>query len=72
MFTHVKFISVKNNEVIVPKDKLMIVKMGSSLCKAFMTGYNDEDGWEISEKTYHELKQCFTYFDFEKLNKEAR
>ena len=64
MFTHVKFNTEKTNEVIVPKDKLMIVKFSGNLCKAFMTGYNDEDGWEISEKTYHELKQCFTFFDF--------
>jgi hypothetical protein len=35
-----------------------------------MTGYNDEDGWEISKKTYLELKQCFTFFDFQKLNNE--
>jgi hypothetical protein len=66
MFTHIKFTTLKTNEVIVPKDKLMIVKFSDTFFKAFMSGYNDEDGWDISEKTYLEIKQCFTFFDFQK------
>jgi hypothetical protein len=33
MFTHVKFNTEKTNEVIVPKDKLMIVKFSDTFLK---------------------------------------